>query len=250
MSSSALGGFFTLGVPPDRYHLPHRPIGTPVILLICRVIDRALEMLRDGGFNVCEAKEDQLTAALRSTIENDLRQNGTVPGFNRRLYEPVFRQSQVANYDGTKLMKAPDLCFKLRLDEKEKYAGLSEFDALFVECKPVDDSHAVGSKYCDDGLLRFVNGDYAWAMQEGMMVAYARDGRTLADHLIPAMTDNSRIASLATEELPKRLAADRVKDYATREPVHVSLHRRGFPWPDKKGPATNITIFHIWFNCN
>jgi hypothetical protein len=250
MSSSAFVGFFTLGVPPNRYNLPHRPIGTPVILLISRVISRALGDLRKQGFNVCDAKEDQLTAALRSVIENDLRQKGTVPGFNRHFYEPVFRQSQVANYDGTKLMKAPDLCFKLRLDEKEKYTGLSEFDALFVECKPVDDSHSVASKYCDDGLIRFVNGDYAWAMQEGMMVAYARHGRTLTDHLIPAMNDNSRIASLATEELPKRLAVDRIKDHATREPIHVSLHRRGFPWPDKKGLAPNITVFHVWFNCN
>ena len=40
--------------------------------------------------------------------------------------------------------------------------------------KPVDDDHATGTHYCDSGINRFVNGDYAWAMQEGMMVAYVR----------------------------------------------------------------------------
>ena len=37
MSSADTVGFFTLGVPPERYHLPHPRLGLPVILLIRRV---------------------------------------------------------------------------------------------------------------------------------------------------------------------------------------------------------------------
>ena len=37
MSQSAQPGFFTLGVSPDRYQLPHPRLGLPVILLIRRV---------------------------------------------------------------------------------------------------------------------------------------------------------------------------------------------------------------------
>lgn len=40
-------GFFTLGVSSDRYQLPHRRLGLPVILLIRRVLCRAFEILRD-----------------------------------------------------------------------------------------------------------------------------------------------------------------------------------------------------------
>jgi hypothetical protein len=58
-------GFFTLGVQKDRYDLPHRPLGVPVILLIRRVICRALALLRESGFNLAEATEDQVTAALK-----------------------------------------------------------------------------------------------------------------------------------------------------------------------------------------
>jgi hypothetical protein len=248
MSQSSPAGFFTLGVSEDTYDLPHRPIGVPVILLVRRVIWRALIILRESGFNLREATEDQVTAGLRAVIENNLRQNGTVPGFNRRNYDPVVRQSQVANFDGTKLTKTPDLCFKLRIADKAAYKEISEYDALFVECKPVDATHGVGSRYCDDGLVRFVVGDYAWAMQEGIMVAYARNQRTIADHLIPAMNEADRLTTLATARLPQILAAHQAEN-AAADRIHVSVHRRNFSWPAEKGQATNITLYHLWHDC-
>src|SRR6202008_3681621 len=97
------------------------------------------------------AQEDRITAALRSTIENDLRQSGEASGFNRRTFDLVTRQGQCANYDGKILTKAPDLFFKLRDYETEPYSVLSEHNGLFIEAKPVDATHAAGSRYCDDG---------------------------------------------------------------------------------------------------
>jgi hypothetical protein len=126
---------------------------------------------------------------------------------------------------------------------------LSEYDALFVECKPVDKTHAAGGKYCDDGLNRFVNGDYAWAMQEGMMLGYARDGRTIAGHLIPAMSEPKRLTSLATVQLPQPSRAPDVTAGAQAEIIHISKHRRSFPWLHGKGQATDITIYHLWHDC-
>ncbi len=58
------------------------------------------------------------TAALRSTIENDLRQTGEVKGFNKRTFEFVVRQGQWRNFNGTLLTKTPDLFFKLRDDDQ------------------------------------------------------------------------------------------------------------------------------------
>ena len=220
-----------------------------MVLLIRRVLCRALEILRDEEFKLAEAKEDEVTAALRAVIENNLRQTGSVPGFNRRIHESVVRQGQVANFDLTKLTKSPDLCFKLRNDDHEPRKVLSEFDALFVECKPVDARHPAGSKYCDDGLIRFIRGDYAWAMQEGMMLAYARDGRTIASHLIPAMRKPKHMASLKTVELPKACRVSTLTADAHAEPVHISKHRRGFAWLDNKCQATDITIYHLWHDC-
>jgi hypothetical protein len=246
MSEATPTGLFTLGVSPERYELPHQRLGLPVILVIRRVLCRAFAILRKQESGLAEAHEDNVTAALRAVIENDLRQTGSVPGFNRRIYESVVRQGQVANFDGTRLTKSPDLCFRLRYDDREPRMVLSEFDALFVECKPVDATHFAGQHYCDDGLIRFVRGDYAWAMQEGIMLAYVRGGRTIAGHLIPAMTEEKRMTSLATVELPQACGTS---EDAHAEPVHISKHRREFSWRDNKGKATDITIYHLWHDC-
>lgn len=240
-------GFFTLGIPPNAYRLPHRKLGLPVILLIRRVLCRALEQLRAEQFNLAEAKEDQVTAALLAVIENKLRQKGTVAGFSRQTYEPIVRQAQVANYSGTKLGKTPDLCFRLRRDDSARYYGIAEYDGLFVECKPVDTTHSVGSKYCDDGLIRFVCGDYAWAMQEGMMLAYTRDGRTIEKHLTPAMNERKNDLAILQELAPVHLPAAAASESA--EVVHTSKHRRDFEWMDEKGPACDITVYHLWHDC-
>jgi hypothetical protein len=241
-------GLFTLGVPPERYHLPHPRLGLPVVLLVRRVLIHAFNLLRERNFPLATALEDEITAALKSIIENDLRQNGQIAGFSKRTFDPVVRQGQVTNYNQTKLTKTPDLCFRLRNDEEESRPVLSEHEGLFVECKPVDGTHSVGGKYCDDGLCRFVDGEYAWAMEEGMMVAYSRK-RTIAEHLIAAMQDSKRHKELNVLDLPKPVAYAHVAAQKLCEALHVSRHKRGFHWVADKGAATNILIYHSWHCC-
>ena len=249
MSTGRTAGFFTFGVPPNRYHLPHPELGLPVVLLVRRVLLRAFELLRGQNFQLAAANEDEITANLRSVIENNLRESGSIAGFSKRTYEPVVRQGQWANYNGAILTKTPDLCFKLRHDESEPRLVIPEFDGLFIECKPVDVTHPAGGNYCDDGLIRFVRGDYAWAMQEGMMLAYARDGRTIASHLVPAMREKPRLISLAIDQFPEPCRIAAAAASAGAEAVHKSRHRPGFPWRDNKGLATDITIYHLWHEC-
>ena len=80
----------------------------------------------------------------------------------------------------------PDLVFDLNRDS---LPVLPSHDALVVECKPVDKDHSAGGDYCDKGLRRFVIGDYAWPMQEAMMVGYVRHGRSIAANLLSAMAE-------------------------------------------------------------
>jgi len=250
MSTRRGAGFFTFGVSPESYNLPHPPLGLPVILLVRRVLLRAFELLREQKFRLAASSEDEITAGLRSVIENNLRQYCSVAGFSKSTYEPVVRQGQWANYDGSVLTKTPDLCFKLRDDESEPRPVISEFNALFIECKPVDANHPVGGKYCDDGLIRFVRGDYAWAMPEAMMLAYARNGRTIAKHLIPAMNEKPRVVSLATTQLPERCSNPAAAACAVAEAIHTTRHRRAFQWRDGKGMASDICIYHLWHQCD
>ena len=249
MSQAGTSGFFTLGVTPDQYHLPHPRLGLPVILLVRRVLLRAFEILRDNRFSLATEKEDRITEQLFNVIENKLRPTGEIKGFNSRSFDRMARQAQMTNYSGEKLAKTPDLSFKLRHDEIEPRPVISAQDALFIECKPVDAAHAAGGKYCDDGLCRFVNGDYAWAMQEALMLAYARDRRTITDHLLPAMREPARMKRLQTERLPAPISAVEAGPTRFAEIVHMSRHRRNFPWRDGKGQATPIGVFHLWCLC-
>lgn len=248
MRMQGTAGFFTLGVPPDQYDLPHPRLGLPVILFLRRVLLRAFEKLRDRGFPLATELEDSVTEQLFNVLENDLRQTGEVDGFNLTFYERVVRHAPVTNYSRQKLGKAPDLSFKLRDAGAERRPVVSSHDALFVECKPVDKGHAAGSAYCDDGLIRFVNGDYAWAMQDAMMLAYVRNGRSIAQHLTPAMA--KRKVSLGVVRPLEICQIRAAASCAEAEAVHITQHRRDFQWPDGKGLATDITVYHLWHQCS
>ncbi len=250
MRAQGTAGFFTLGVRPDQYDLPHPRIGLPVILHLRRVLLRAFAKLRDRGFPLATEREDSVTEQLFNVLENDLRQTGEIGGFNSTFYEHVVRHAQVTNYNGQKLAKTPDLSFKLRDAGAERRPVVSSHDALFVECKPVDAGHAAGTAYCDDGLIRFVNGDYAWAMQDAMMLAYVRNGRTIAEHLTPAMAASNRRAALGIVRPLEVCPGPAAAPCAEAEAVHVTQHRRDFPWPDGKGLATDITVYHLWHRCS
>jgi len=250
MRAQLTTGLFTLGVHPDQYDLPHPRLGLPVILFLRRVLLRAFEKLRDRGFPLATEREDRVTEQLFNVLENDLRQTGEIDGFNSTFYERVVRHAEVTNYNGKKLAKTPDLSFKLRYAGAEPRPVVSAHDALFVECKPVDADHAAGSAYCDDGLIRFVNGDYAWAMQDAMMLAYTRNGRTIAGHLTPAMAVSARKASLGIVQ-PLRLCPGHAAAACPEaEAVYLTKHCRAFPWPDGKGSATDITVYHLWHRCS
>ncbi|HVT29104.1 MAG TPA: hypothetical protein VHE81_13905 [Lacipirellulaceae bacterium] len=246
MSSTYKQGLFTLGVPPETFDLPHRRLDIAIILLVRRVVARAFQLLRERGFNLANCTEDQITAAIRGIIENDLRQSGAVPGFNKRVFESVTRQQQVENFDLSKLSKAPDLCFKLRNYEDESRA-LSTHDALFVECKPVDSDHSTGGDYCDLGIQRFVDGDYAWAMQDAIMIGYVRNKRSIATHLMPVIQKSPRKERLKIVELPRALVDGNITGL---DALHLSRHARGFPWIYGKGAATDVFVYHSWYPCD
>lgn len=251
MNNARIDSLFALGVPPGNYRLPHPRLGLPVVLLVRLVVLRAFELLREHGHPLPAMKEDEITAALRSVIENDLRQTGAVVrGFDRRTFETVARQAQVANHDLTKHAKAPDLCFRLSDHEREPRPVVSEHDALFVECKPVGRAHPVGSKYCNAGICRFVDGDYAWAMEEALMLGYVRHDFTIAKNLIPAMRKPGRLERLKTSELPRPVEAPDPATGGRAEPLHVSRHLREFSWIDGSGAATDIFIYHSWHDCD
>jgi hypothetical protein len=134
--------------------------------------------------------------------------------------------------DGCKPDKMPDLWLQfisIPSDAKPSQYG------IFIECKPVDTAHPVGSHYCGKGIIRFIQGDYAWAMQDGIMLAYAASGYDIAKKLYPHLA-----SSTAVGRCPKSIAD------TIAEQTLISTHCREFKYCENGKTAPPITLRHIW----
>lgn len=227
-------GFFTQGV---EYALPHPHIPERTILLVAKVIKKAWQLLEEdivSGFNIKTADEDTITLLLVEIIEDRLRKSGEIAGFNYAVFGNVSREPKITNFDKKHPDKMPDIFFHLR---REDLPIISHQDGLFVECKPIDLNHSLLSCYCKKGLLRFVNGDYAWAMQNVLMVGYVRGGYSFKK-LASVLDDVKNYAIL------KLIEHSAINEYA----IYRSSHRRDFHWPESRGQACPITISHLWLS--
>jgi hypothetical protein len=225
------------------YLLPHPSIAPQLFLSVHRAIARAMDILREPSlrFDLGLANEDTITTHLEFVLENQLRHSGEVKGFNRLNFRKVTRESKVTNFNYEKLDKMPDLIFYL---QQERLDTISTQDALFAECKPVSIERAAGGHYCDLGMSRFIKGDYAWAMQEALMVAYAKDGRTIAAHLQPALLE--RKTALGIKDSLKIVSTKSKPEKS--EFLHLSEHERGFQWHTGER-CCDLRIYHSWHQC-
>ena len=229
------------------YRLPHSNVDARILLITHRALVEAFRLLRaqpPAGFVLATAKEDDITREIYRILEDDLlRSRKGVKGFDRRRFDRVVRAPEVTNYDGTHVVRKPDLVLFIMNREHLRFPSQ---DALFAECKPVDDAHAIGKHYCDRGIGKFVTGDYAWAMQEGMMIGYVRGGRQIGTHLAPVLAGSDRHAALGSPT-PPAIVSPTAGD---GEPLQATFHQRIFEWPAGNGTACEIRIFHSWHHCS
>src|SRR5438309_358139 len=120
-------------------------------------------------------------------LVNRVYKDELVKGFKYPEFR-INRESKVESYNKQYRNKMPDIHIDIT---RASVPEVPSHDGLFVECKPVDRDHPAGRDYCDRGVLRFVDGDYAWALPQGMMVGYAATGYTIAAKLGDAMTSRT-----------------------------------------------------------
>ena len=207
--------------------------------IIVRAIEAAWERIGEHseqhGGSLLEEGEEVLTTRLEECL-NDIQSEPDHPsGFSASLFQAVVRDAAVTSYDDSSLKKRPDLTF--RLVPVEPGLERSSHYGLFVECKIVGPRHPV-QDYCDHGLLRFVSGEYAWAMPCGMMVGYAWEGfsisDTLNDHLRTGKSPGMSLLSM-----PRPVPAQ-----PGSSPVFESGHGRA--WVRDGKSHGDIVILHLW----
>lgn len=145
------------------------------------------------------------------------------------LVSGVSLGTESMNYDASSIEKRPDLSFHLtnRL-----------FDLpLVVECKLIDIKKGV-DLYCEHGLLRFLEGGYAWYAQEAIMLAYVRDKSTLLTDLVPYLQKNQ-------QEVPDPFLTEKLPDDASCHKHSLGESRHGRMFHNNPGP---IAVWHLWLS--
>ena len=228
---------------PGRSQVPHPAIPALVLKVVRNAVVKGWELLRTfppQGFNLATDLEETVTTALHNTLVNRVLYGNLIPGFTPDLFR-VTREPKVYTYNADSLKKMPDLLFHLISDRN---VAFPDQDGIFAECKPIDTNHAVGSDYCELGLMRFISGEYAWSMREGMMIGYAANGYNLPGELT---------TSLAWGDRPKRMPLisgptpiPRTAATAHSQLPHLTIHRRDFQYTDTGKDAPEVTIHHLW----
>ena len=228
----------------DGIRLPHPPISLRSLLVIESALCHAWRLIREkprSSFNLATADEDNITLELHERLYDEVFDKSVIDGFDRNVFASVGREPKIRNFNRTHPDKMPDLLFQFA----DRPAGvLYSQHGVFTECKPVDDAHAVGTHYCDKGIIRFIEGDYAWTMTSALMIGYARSGYTILPKLPTALASASRIKKIPTLTAPQPCKRSKVS--LTNEVVHVSQHQRTFKYVENGKDAPAITIRHLW----
>lgn len=203
-----------------------------------------LEVIAESIFTAwLNTPQDQIgradEAGLNAMMETQLNQLADQDEQFQMLVAAAVRGKETINFDGTWLEKRPDLSLILTNGVRARDFPLT------IECKLIHKATKKGvSLYCNKGMKRFIDGDYGWARQESLMLAYVRDGSSIKTHLEPYLGRHFGKANdiFCTTTLPVPTGSSAAQA--------ISKHRRRFRYIDRAaqddpGP---IAIEHIWLD--
>lgn len=181
-------------------------------------------------------EEDRYTDALCEILSYWLGgYDNPINGFTSDVFGAVERGVNLSNYDLSVINKQPDMVIRLAnspLVQTRHYVG------IFAEAKVVSMKTSL-TRYTQDGMARFVRGDYAWAMQDGVMIAYRkRPLRALSTLDAPMKSDTTL---LVTPENNEHLIQAGLPIPAGAK----SSHYRQWHYKDGSVPGT-IRLWHLW----
>lgn len=154
-----------------------------------------------------------------------------------QLVRSVVRGKETVSFNGAHLEKRPDLSIFL--------SGRSPAFPLVVECKLIDAPDGKsGILYCNNGLRRFLTGEYGWSGRDGFMLAYVRDQSTIESCLLPILAAGrtAKPDPFAVRDWPVESGNAAFDLAATR-------HDRAFRYLNRAAPADApgpIAIWHLW----
>lgn len=227
--------FRNLGFSPPKLTAPFPPWDVERIKIVEEAISAAWQMLLADdvvAVELASASEPVITLRMQDALEVILN-SGAVNGFSPAVFCPPIRGQELEDVSQKKLEKRPDLTF-----QQHVAVPATRHHALFFECKVLGRGRTVGD-YVKDGVGRFCDGRYAWAMPHAGMIAYSFSTRfDSAWSVLTAYWNSGGVVALTIPEV------DPVEEASTA-PVCVTRHKRSFTLPNNKPPGA-ITLRHLW----
>ena len=235
--------FRNLGIGP-AFTGPYPPWRSELLELIERALSIAWDSVRTRYPRLlAQADEDRITEQIKTELVA-LRTKNEPQGFNSDLFGMPTRDSKLRDWLGKSIDKTPDLTIYLA----HPRPGVidAQYDAIFLECKVLDARRGLRA-YRKDGIERFLDGRYAWAMPHAGMIGYVlgrkancplsaltaylsrRCGRRTIGAILGVVSPPSKVATS-----PRPSAAD----------VAETIHKRSAPLV--RGKATQISLRHLW----
>ena len=230
--------FLNLGTAPHGPPPPFSAWSRKQIQTIERAIVRAWSQIT--GDPHCQAvltggTEPQITAMLQDAL-CELLNAGQVAGFSPATYLCPIRGQELDDYTGKLLEKRPDLTFP-RLSSRPA----SNHNALFFECKILGRGRALDD-YVRNGVRRFQDGIYAWAMPHAGMLAYVI-GAEAADPCSSLTATWSADPGPAAPHAP----IEPVRGEGGVPAIALSRHARTFTLRNGEAPG-QILLRHLWLH--
>lgn len=221
--------FVSLGTPPRRPQAPFAAFDDGIVEIIEKAICEAWRRLKTStSLDLTSASEKAITTELQESIV-DVLNDGNVDGFVPEIFAQPVRDASVVDYSGKYLEKKPDLTFHI-----QSAAPLSPNKGYFFECKPIGN---VSTYLGRNGLERFCDGRYAWAMPHAGMIGYVqrKTSPLTAQDAIEEHVNNKTLV----------VNSHYGDTTATYHPIWVTIHSRDFALLNGNAPGP-ILIRHVW----
>ena len=149
--------------------LPLAPIADEHLQILAEGLRQAFDHVRiHAPDRVCTGEEPEVTALMCSRLNGMLHEDSLW----RQLVLWVGRGAESISFNGSHLEKRPDLSIVL--------SGADRRFPLIAEAKILDATASKTARlYCENGIRRFVHGEYAWGNREAFMIGYVRDGSSI-----------------------------------------------------------------------
>ncbi len=208
-----------------------RAVEAALVEAWCRILRHADRVALDN------VGEDSITNPLVDELCRMLTDGWGA--FRGETYAAVIKSEEIKDRSGRSLQMKPDI--SVRLLNPPACVLEQRYYAIFIEAKIIQKPGKAVRLYYGKGVKRFIDGAYAWKMQQAILCAYVLDGSRLVPDLSDALAARGTALSVATDDTL------RFGDGVNRAEIAHTLHPRRWTYTaPNSGTPGPITLSHVW----